>query len=113
MEYFTKCNAFGIAIIFQGYISAESVNIIRFPNESQGMSIEEAAEYLSISVDDLNTMIEIEDEQLHEYGSFNGMRIPYINIDGKKVFYRRNLDEWLDEVTRQRKEYDFKNRITY
>ncbi|WP_163102331.1 helix-turn-helix domain-containing protein [Peribacillus alkalitolerans] len=64
------------------------------------MNMEEAAEYLSIPVDDLETVIYQQDQLRKAAGTFNTYTfIPYIELRGKKYFNKSQVDEWIKEAS--------------
>jgi hypothetical protein len=70
------------------------------------LNLQEAALFLSVSEGELLEMIEIEKMQLKEFGSFNGVMIPYIVVDGQKYFSKDALKEWAKEAGLEFREYD-------
>jgi len=86
-------------------VKEETTNEIK--NEAKVlMNIEETAEYLNLTKEQVTEIIETENRQLSETSVFTGMMFPYIKIDDKILVSRDQLKEWLKEVTTQRNEYE-------
>lgn len=75
-------------------------------NDKIMLNLQEAARFLSLSEDELAKMIEAEDKQLKEFGSFSGTMIPYVVVDGKKYFPKAALAKWAEEAGFEHRDYD-------
>ncbi|WP_144240555.1 helix-turn-helix domain-containing protein [Paenibacillus sabinae] len=64
------------------------------------LSLNEAADYLRISTDDLKTIIKQDEEKRTSRGPTNAYDlIPYVNLNGNLIFYRPSLDKWIEYNT--------------
>lgn len=75
--------------------------------ENDVMTLKEASEYLKIEEDEVLKIINIEKAHLSKTGSFNGMMFPYYKVDDKYYIYTNRLNEWLNDVSLERRVYDF------
>ena len=75
-------------------------------NESPVMNVEQAADYVGVTAEQLKKMIQIEKNQLSQRGSFSGEVIPYLKVNDDLLFYRGQLDVWLQYVSIQQVEYN-------
>lgn len=73
---------------------------------SEVLVINEVADYLQLSEEQVMKMINIETTKLEEDGSFSGMMIPYFTVDEKYYFSKSALDHWLKEVTTNHTDYN-------
>ena len=73
---------------------------------SEVLVINEVADYLQLSEEQVMKMINIETTKLEEDGSFSGMMIPYFTVDEKYYFSKSALDHWLKEVTTNHTAYN-------
>jgi hypothetical protein len=66
-------------------------------SQSPVLNIQEAAEYLRISVDSLQTTIKKDEEIRASRGQSDAYDIiPYIDLNGSLIFYRPILDKWIE-----------------
>lgn len=84
----------------------EVQDAITIKNESPVMNIEQAADYVGVTAEQLKKMIQIEKNQLSQRGSFSGEMIPYFKVNDDLLFYRSQLDVWLQYVSIQKVEYN-------
>ncbi|GGO03565.1 hypothetical protein [Saccharibacillus kuerlensis] len=70
------------------------------------MNMEETAEYLGLTEQQVKEIIKTENRELSETGSFIGVMFPYIKIDDEILISRDRLKEWVKESTTQRNEYE-------
>lgn len=75
-------------------------------NESLVMNVDQAADYVGVTTEQLRKMIQIEKNQLNQRGSFSGEMIPYFKVNDDLLFYRNQLDVWLQYVSIQKVEYN-------
>lgn len=58
---------------------------------------EEAAQYLNISVEQLNSILRKDEQERRNLGSYPTYRfIPYMEIDGKQMFNIEGLNQWIE-----------------
>ncbi|REE94555.1 hypothetical protein A8990_101351 [Paenibacillus taihuensis] len=69
------------------------------------MNLAETADYLHLTVAELNTIITLEDTTLESTGSYSGKMFPYFKIDKEIYVSRDELDAWIKETATQRKQY--------
>lgn len=69
------------------------------------LGIEQAAEYLNLSVEQVNLIINSEQNQLQSSGSFSGTMFPYFNIGSAIYISKSDLVNWISDTTRERREY--------
>ncbi|WNS46653.1 DNA-binding protein [Paenibacillus sp. MMS20-IR301] len=69
------------------------------------MTLQEAAEYMNLTEEQVKTIIEFENYTLDLAHSYTGRMFPYIKINNEFLVGRDELDEWIKENTQQRKEY--------
>ena len=74
--------------------------------ESPVMNIEQAAQYIGVTAEQLIKMIQIEKNELNQTGSFSGEMIPYFKVNDDLLFYRDQLDVWLQYVSVEKVEYN-------
>lgn len=77
------------------------------------MTIEEVASYLSISQGEVIDIMEAEKTVLEKNGTFSGLMFPYYTINKKYYFVKSNVDDWLKEISANRRKYDLKNKTIY
>lgn len=97
---------FGSCIIATNISTAISMTSIDSKESSQVLGLNEAADYLHLSEEQLIRVINIEKTDLEEDGTFSGMMLPYFTVDGQYYFSKAELDNWLKEVVNEHKEYD-------
>jgi hypothetical protein len=69
------------------------------------LNVEEAAEYLQLSVTEVNIIINSEKFKLENSGSFSGVMFPYMKIGEKLYISKNELMSWINETSRERREY--------
>jgi hypothetical protein len=93
-----------LSLLFCGYqISKDAVNndakkTTTVLDVEKGLwTMEETAQYLSLPVDQLRSIVSSNDfERANLSGSYDTYRfIPYIEIKGEKYFNRIQVDEWI------------------
>ena len=75
-------------------------------NDSNVFTISEVANYLSMTVEEVQGIIDTEKALLTETGSFSGKRFPYFIVNEKPYFYKEEINEWLKEISIDRREYE-------
>jgi len=83
----------GVSIIFNGVyigtsIKSQNNEAIQIVKERSLFNSEEAANYLGISIKEMNDLI------LYS-SSYDGKGIPYLSIGLKKYFNKEALDQWI------------------
>mgnify|MGYP004548718011 FL=1 len=96
----------GSSIIATKVSTAINTNSIDSKENSQVLGINEAADYLHLSEEQVIRMINIEKTDLEEDGIFSGMMLPYFTVDGQYYFCKAELDNWLKEVANEHTEYN-------
>ncbi len=98
------------SIVISGYLIGEAIKTVYTVEADYAkgniMDLSEVAKYLNMSEGEVSAIIRIEDNQLKQYGFFDGKRFPYFTIDDKKYFYRNEIDLWLMEVADSHRIYD-------
>lgn len=79
-------------------------------NSNDVMSLEETAEYLKMSNDNVLSIIKIEQKKLNKNHYFSGRMFPYFKIDNNYYIYKEELKDWLEESCIDRREYDTKSK---
>lgn len=74
--------------------------------ESPVMTLEQAADYIKVTPEQLRRMIQIEQNELNQRGSFSGEMIPYFKVNDDLFFYRDQLNIWLQYVSIEKVEYN-------
>lgn len=69
------------------------------------LTIEEAADYMQLSVNEIKQIIHSEQTQLTTTGSFSGVMFPYIKVSEKFYISKNELMVWINETSRERREY--------
>ncbi|OME88040.1 hypothetical protein BK120_01610 [Paenibacillus sp. FSL A5-0031] len=69
------------------------------------LTIEEAANYLRLSENEIKQIIHTEQIQLTTAGSFSGVMFPYIKVGEKFYISKNELMVWINETSRERREY--------
>ncbi|CUP52473.1 Helix-turn-helix domain [Turicibacter sanguinis] len=96
----------GSSIIATKVSTAINTNSIDSKENSQVLGINEAADYLHLSEEQVIRMINIEKTDLEEDGIFSGIMLPYFTVDGQYYFCKAELDNWLKEVANEHTEYN-------
>lgn len=102
----------GVSIMVSGYFISNSIKSIDNEEtktetlDTKVLNLSEVAVYLNMSEEEVKDIIQLEKNQIEKTGSFHGKRFPYLTIDNKRYFYKDEIDEWLKEVTSNRREYD-------
>ena len=96
----------GSSIIATKVSTAINTNSIDSKENSQVLGINDAADYLHLSEEQVIRMINIEKTDLEEDGIFSGRMIPYFTVDGQYYFSKAELDNWLKEVANEHTEYN-------
>ena len=80
-----------------GTIATDEDRQIRTENLEKGLlTAEKTAAYLSLSVDELDSIIRRQDSERIQLGSFSTYQfIPYITINKQKYFNKEEVDEWI------------------
>lgn len=77
------------------------------------MNISEVANYLGMTEEEVQGIINTEKNMLESRGSYTGIMFPYFIVNDKLYFYKEQIDEWLKDTSIQRKEYDTKKLIVF
>ena len=56
--------------------------------------------------EEVQGIINTEKSMLEETGSFTGIMFPYFTVNEKQYFSKAAIDEWLNEVSKEHREYD-------
>ena len=96
----------GSSIMATKVSTAINTNSIDSKENSQVLGINDAADYLHLSEEQVIRMINIEKTDLEEDGIFSGMMLPYFTVDGQYYFCKAELDNWLKEVANEHTEYN-------
>ena len=96
----------GSSIIATKVSTAINMTSIDSKEKSPVLGINEAADYLHLSEEQVIRMINIEKTDLEEDGIFSGMMLPYFTVDGQYYFSKAELDNWLKEVATEHTEYN-------
>ena len=96
----------GSSIMATKVSTAINTNSIDSKANSQVLGINDAADYLHLSEEQVIRMINIEKTDLEEDGIFSGMMLPYFTVDGQYYFCKAELDNWLKEVANEHTEYN-------
>lgn len=75
-------------------------------SESPVMNVEQTADYIGVTAEQLRKMIQIERNELDSRGSFSGEMIPYFMVNDDLLFYRNQVDSWLQYVSVEKVEYN-------
>lgn len=87
--------------------NAEKVQEVNFINyESPVMNVDQAANYVGVTAEQLLKMIKIEMDELNRTHSFSGEMIPYFKVNDELLFYRNQLDVWLHYISIEKVEYN-------
>ena len=96
----------GSSIMATKVSTAINMTSIDSKENSPVLGINEAADYLHLSEEQVIRMINIEKTDLEEDGIFSGMMLPYFTVDGQYYFCKAELDNWLKEVANEHTEYN-------
>ena len=97
--------AFGSVWI--GYSLQKSANLkSSISTENMALTLSQVAEYLQMTEEEVTGIIQTEKKTLMQSGSFSGRMLSYFTVNNKQYFYRNEIDEWLKEVSINRREYD-------
>jgi hypothetical protein len=92
-----------LSFFYCGYQISSSLKIKQSDREvveTGLMTMEEAADYLSMPFDDFETLIYQQDQLRKASGSFNTYNfIPYIELKGKKYFNKTQVNQWIKEAS--------------
>ena len=93
-----------------GYSIQKSTNIQtqKIATDSNVMNISQVANYLGMTEEEVQGIMKTEKNILESTGSYTGTMFPYFILNDKLYFYKEQIDEWLKDVSIQRKEYDTK-----
>jgi len=73
--------------------------------DSPLLNVEQTAEYLNLTKEQVLYIIQSEQKSLSASGSFSGEMFPYFKISDEIYVGRDQLDIWIKDVTIQRREY--------
>lgn len=108
---------FGILLssIYFGYSIQKGSNIQleKATVESSVMDISQVANYLKMTEEEVQGIINTEKNMLESIGSYTGIMFPYFIVNDKLYFHKERLDEWIKEVSIQHKEYDTKKLFVF
>ena len=96
----------GSSIMATKVSTAINMTSIDSKENSPVLGINDAADYLHLSEEQVIRMINIEKTDLEEDGIFSGMMLPYFTVDGQYYFCKAELDNWLKEVANEHTEYN-------
>ncbi|RBP57395.1 hypothetical protein DES36_1308 [Alkalibaculum bacchi] len=74
--------------------------------DSNVMNIPQVANYLGMTEEEVEGIIKTEEKTLESIGSYTNMMFPHFTVNGELYFYKEQIDEWITEVSIQRKKYD-------
>lgn len=91
-----------------GYSIQKSINIQtqNSTEDSTIFTISQVANYLRITEEEVQGIIDTEKNELEKTGSFSGYMFPYFIVNDKRYFYKGEVDEWLKEISNEHREYD-------
>lgn len=104
-----------LSSIYFGYSIQKGSNI-QVENaavNSSVMNISEVANYLGMTEEEVQGIINTEKNMLESRGSYTGIMFPYFIVNDKLYFYKEQIDEWLKDISIQRKEYDTKKLFVF
>lgn len=104
-----------LSSIYFGYSIQKGSNI-QVENaavNSSVMNISEVANYLGMTEEEVQGIINTEKNMLESRGSYTGIMFPYFIVNDKLYFYKEQVDEWLKDISIQRKEYDTKKLFVF
>lgn len=97
-----------LSSIWSGYSIQKSTNIQKQDSviNSNVFTISQVAEYIRMTEEEVQGIIDTEEIELDTTGSFSGIMFPYFIVNEKQYFYKEKIDEWLKEVSNEHREYD-------
>ncbi len=101
----------GGSIILNGYFVGEAIKSApaKEPTaaavDTKVLNLSQAAEYMNMSEEEVQSIIRTESDILSETHSFSGKMFPYFTISGKQYFYKDEIDAWLSEVSVDHRAY--------
>ncbi|MFU7517730.1 hypothetical protein [Clostridium sp. HCS.1] len=97
-----------LSSIWLGYSIQKSTNIQKQDSviNSNVFTISQVAEYIRMTEEEVQGIIDTEEIELDTTGSFSGIMFPYFIVNEKQYFYKEKIDEWLKEVSNEHREYD-------
>lgn len=104
-----------LSSIYLGY-SIQWIPNIQAENtivDNSVMIISEVANYLGMTVEEVQEIINIEKNTLNSSGSYTGIMFPYFIVNDKLYFHKESVDEWIKDVSIQHKEYDTKKHLVF
>lgn len=99
-----------LSSIWLGYSiqKLENIQVLNSADNSNVITISEVSSYLGMNEDDVLGIINTEKKILESTGSYTGAMFPYFIVNEKMYFYKQQIDEWLKDVSTNRKNYDTK-----
>ncbi len=97
-----------LSSIWLGYSIQKSANKQKQDSviNSNVFTLSQVAEYLRMTEEEVQGIIDTEEISLDTTGSFSGIMFPYFIVNEKQYFYKEKIDEWLKEVSNEHREYD-------
>lgn len=97
-----------LSSIFLGYSIQKSTNIQtkNYTIDSNVFTVSEVANYLGMTEEEVQGIINTEKSMLEETDSFTGIMFPYFTVNEKQYFSKVAIDEWLKEASNEHREYD-------
>lgn len=100
-----------ISIVTSGYLISDAMksDVTETKNRNESLKVlnlKQVAEYLNMTVEDVTSIIEIEQNELTNVGGFTGKMFPYFTVDDNLYFYKDEVDVWLQEVASNHRYYD-------
>lgn len=96
--------------LFIGYTvikSLDSNNAVQTSVDKRTtFNLEQVADYLNMTQDDVLGIIQTEKQLLDSTGSFTGTMFPYFTVNKVKYFDKSEIDSWLAEVASEHREYN-------
>ena len=77
------------------------------------LNISQVAEYLGMTAEEVQGIINTEKNTLETSGIFTGTMFPYITINDKLYFSKEQIDEWIKDVSINHRQYDTKEGWIY
>ena len=102
----------GASIIINGYFIGDAMrpsnlsDTITTSVDDKVLNLSQTAKYLDMTEQEIEGIIQTEKDILRKTGSFTGKMFPYFAINNKRFFYKNEIDEWLKEVSSNRREYN-------
>lgn len=99
------------AIITNGYFVGEAIKSAPAKEpataavDTKVFNLSQAAEYMNMTEEEVQTIIMTESDILEETHSFSGKMFPYFTISGTQYFYKDEIDAWLSEVSADHRAY--------